>query len=71
MSDEEHITESELGTKDYWEQFYENELNNFEDSGDCGETWFGKRNTHRIIDWVVENTDKNGTTNNINTLIAL
>lgn len=57
---EEFITESELGTKQYWDQFYDEELTNFIDFGDSGETWFGTRNTRKIIDWVSENHAKNG-----------
>nr|XP_027198213.1 EEF1A lysine methyltransferase 2-like [Dermatophagoides pteronyssinus] len=56
---EEFITESELGTKQYWDQFYDEELTNFIDFGDSGETWFGTRNTRKIIDWVSENHAKN------------
>lgn len=57
-NDDEHLTESELGTKAYWEDFYQTELENFVDSGDQGETWFGRRNTNMIIQWIAENVPK-------------
>ncbi|KAG0722455.1 EEF1A lysine methyltransferase 2 [Chionoecetes opilio] len=34
------LPSSELGTKDYWDTRYENELSNFESHGDIGEIWF-------------------------------
>ena len=58
--DDEHLTESELGTKAYWEDFYQTELENFVDSGDQGETWFGRRNTNMIIQWIADNVPKAG-----------
>ena len=58
MSDDEHITESDLGTKSYWDDFYNTELENFENNGNCGETWFGKPNTHKIIEWIAERCGK-------------
>lgn len=58
--DDEHLTQCELGTKDYWEDFYQTELDNFTDSGDVGETWFGRRNTNMIINWIGANVDKSG-----------
>lgn len=57
---DEFITESVLGDKEYWEHFYEEELANFDDNGDTGETWFGKRNTHNIINWIELNIPRNG-----------
>lgn len=57
---DEFINESELGTKQFWDRFYDEELINFNDLGDSGETWFGTRNTRKIIDWVNENHVKNG-----------
>lgn len=60
MSNEEFITKSKLGEKEYWNHFYEEELTNFKDYGDEGETWFGIRNSKKIIDWIDKNIDKNG-----------
>lgn len=56
----EFITESPLGTKNYWEDFYNNEIDTYSDSNQLDETWFGTKNTHKIIDWVKANVDKNG-----------
>ena len=57
---EEFITESKLGTQEYWENFYEEELENFENHGDEGESWFGKGNTMKIVRWVTDNVNKDG-----------
>lgn len=59
MSNEEFITESELGEKQYWNNFYENELNNFCDVIDL-ETSYGFHNAQKIIIWINQNIDKNG-----------
>ncbi|KAG8196039.1 hypothetical protein JTE90_029008 [Oedothorax gibbosus] len=45
----------ELGKKEYWEEFYSIELENFGDSGDTGEIWFGKKNLERIVNWLCKN----------------
>lgn len=60
MCDEEFIGESVLGTKQYWDHFYDEELNNFVETGDGGETWFGRRNTHNIIQWISVNIPSDG-----------
>lgn len=60
MSEDEFLSESTLGTKQYWDQFYDEELTNFQDHGDTGETWFGKRNALKIVNWIVENVNKDG-----------
>lgn len=44
-----------LGQKEYWESFYTKELDNFEDYGDEGDIWFGKKNFERIVSWMVDN----------------
>ncbi|GBM88585.1 EEF1A lysine methyltransferase 2 [Araneus ventricosus] len=45
----------ELGKKEYWSQFYSTELENFEDHGDTGDIWFGKKNLERIVNWLEKN----------------
>ncbi|KDQ06390.1 hypothetical protein BOTBODRAFT_70976 [Botryobasidium botryosum FD-172 SS1] len=46
---------SELGTKEYWDQVYEEEVNNFEEFQDEGEVWFGLESVEKMVDWVVKN----------------
>ncbi|KZT29982.1 S-adenosyl-L-methionine-dependent methyltransferase [Neolentinus lepideus HHB14362 ss-1] len=45
---------SKLGTKEHWDHVYEEELANFEESGDEGEIWFGEESIEKMVDWVVE-----------------
>ncbi|TFY83217.1 hypothetical protein EWM64_g792 [Hericium alpestre] len=46
---------SELGTKDHWDNVYEREVANFEETGDEGEIWFGEDSVEKMADWAVEN----------------
>nr|XP_031841168.1 EEF1A lysine methyltransferase 2 isoform X2 [Nomia melanderi] len=48
----EELDPSDLGTLDYWEKFYTEELDNFKDHGDVGEIWFGRNNSHKVIRWI-------------------
>ncbi|XP_023024994.1 EEF1A lysine methyltransferase 2 isoform X2 [Leptinotarsa decemlineata] len=48
---EEHDA-SELGTQDYWEDHYKEEIENFSSHGDPGEIWFGEDILNRIIRWM-------------------
>lgn len=52
------VVPSELGTKEYWEHCYNEELTNFNDCGDEGEIWFGKSLTRKIINWIERNLNK-------------
>ncbi|CAD5213540.1 unnamed protein product [Bursaphelenchus xylophilus] len=46
---------SKLGTKEYWDQRYAQDLETFRDCGEEGEIWFGKTAENRIIKFVREN----------------
>ncbi|KAM9366053.1 EEF1A lysine methyltransferase 2 isoform 2-T2 [Pholidichthys leucotaenia] len=43
---------SELGTKAYWEETYQKELETFKDVGDVGEIWFGEESMSRVLRWM-------------------
>ncbi|XP_029637949.2 EEF1A lysine methyltransferase 2 isoform X1 [Octopus sinensis] len=43
---------SELGTKEFWENTYKQEFTNFEDNGETGDVWFGKKCQQNIIEWI-------------------
>lgn len=45
---------SELGTKEYWDEAYGQEYDNFTSHGDVGEVWFGENVTRRILRWFRE-----------------
>ncbi|XP_067012529.2 EEF1A lysine methyltransferase 2 [Anabrus simplex] len=53
--DTEELGSSELGTKDYWERAYSDELKNYTDHGDVGEIWFGEDSALRIVRWLSSN----------------
>ncbi|KAG6332527.1 hypothetical protein ID866_6564 [Astraeus odoratus] len=46
---------SNLGTREYWDGVYEEELQNFKDFGDEGEVWFGQESVEKMVDWALEN----------------
>ncbi|XP_034040396.1 EEF1A lysine methyltransferase 2 [Thalassophryne amazonica] len=43
---------SNLGTKEYWEDAYQRELETFKDIGDVGEIWFGEESMNRVLQWM-------------------
>ncbi|XP_059215441.1 EEF1A lysine methyltransferase 2 [Centropristis striata] len=43
---------SVLGTKEYWENAYQKELETFTDIGDVGEIWFGEESMSRVLRWM-------------------
>ncbi|PPR00884.1 hypothetical protein CVT24_000369 [Panaeolus cyanescens] len=45
---------SKLGTKDYWDSVYEEEVKNFEEIGEEGEIWFGIESVEKMVEWVEE-----------------
>ncbi|XP_076328994.1 EEF1A lysine methyltransferase 2 isoform X2 [Tachypleus tridentatus] len=56
-NDTEELHSSALGTKNYWQGAYEQELENFIDYGDVGEIWFGEDCVDRLVTWL--STNKN------------
>ncbi|XP_054009919.1 EEF1A lysine methyltransferase 2 [Hylaeus anthracinus] len=61
MTDEniEELDPSDLGTLDYWERVYSEELDNFKDHGDVGEIWFGRNNSLKVISWIINHLKLN------------
>jgi len=49
----ESFVSSRLGTKEYWDGAYHEELQNFHDIGDEGEIWFGPESVEKMVDWIV------------------
>ncbi|XP_066477041.1 EEF1A lysine methyltransferase 2 isoform X2 [Tiliqua scincoides] len=49
---EEEFEPSALGTKEHWDAAYEQELQNFKESGNAGEIWFGEESMTRLIRWM-------------------
>ncbi|KRT80315.1 methyltransferase [Oryctes borbonicus] len=57
MCDE--LEHCELGTKEYWDNQYKEEMKNYNNRGDVGEIWFGEDIVDRIIRWMnKENINK-------------
>uniref|UniRef100_F1L445 Protein-lysine N-methyltransferase n=1 Tax=Ascaris suum TaxID=6253 RepID=F1L445_ASCSU len=53
-SDADEQLESALGTKEYWEERYKIELENYEDFRDEGEIWFGRSAENRAIRYFLD-----------------
>ncbi|GAU93464.1 hypothetical protein RvY_05400-2 [Ramazzottius varieornatus] len=51
---ETDLNPSNLGTREYWDDTYSTELQNYEDSNgvDVGEIWFGFESERRIVNWI-------------------
>ncbi|PRP80055.1 hypothetical protein PROFUN_10738 [Planoprotostelium fungivorum] len=55
MSDNEgEFQPSKLGTREHWDDAYENELKNYDDNGDIGEIWFGEDCLRRVVTFVTK-----------------
>ncbi|OQV24303.1 putative Protein-lysine N-methyltransferase mettl10 [Hypsibius exemplaris] len=48
------LNPSNLGTREYWDETYSTDLQNFEDTNgvDVGEIWFGFESERRILSWI-------------------
>jgi EEF1A lysine methyltransferase 2 len=55
----EDLPESRLGTRDYWEELYQNELDNYtENPEDQGEVWFGSKTETKLVKFMSQNFPK-------------
>ncbi|CAK9295431.1 unnamed protein product [Gordionus sp. m RMFG-2023] len=43
---------NDLSKVEYWNEFYQEEIQNYNDHKDQGEIWFGKINLKKIIGWI-------------------
>lgn len=48
----EELQSSELGTLEYWEERYRQEINNFRSNGDVGDIWFGEDILEKLLRWI-------------------
>ncbi|KAJ2707021.1 Protein-lysine N-methyltransferase efm4 [Coemansia sp. IMI 203386] len=55
--DEAAFGASKLGRKDHWNSVYDREINNFKETGDIGEVWFGEDTASKMVSWVCSNID--------------
>ncbi|CAL1673997.1 unnamed protein product [Lasius platythorax] len=55
----EELASSNLGTLEFWENAYAQELDNFRDHGDAGEIWFGTANSRKVVRWITTKLDLN------------
>ncbi|OCB85346.1 hypothetical protein A7U60_g7653 [Sanghuangporus baumii] len=51
----EDLQPLKLGTKEYWDSIYEQEITNFEDFVDEGEIWFGQESVEKMVSWALSN----------------
>lgn len=51
----EELDGSQLGTKEYWDKSYVNEIKNYKSFGDVGEIWFDEDSQIRVISWMLKN----------------
>lgn len=58
---DEELSSSVIGTKDYWDKCYAQELDNYNEFGDFGEIWFGLKNSRRIVNWIRDNVSDKDT----------
>lgn len=55
---DEELGGCELGTKEFWENSYSNEINNYKSHGDVGEVWFDEDSQFRVITWMIKHEIK-------------
>ncbi|KAI3403707.2 EFM4 [Candida oxycetoniae] len=57
MTDQIELNQSKLGTREYWNEFYRKEQQNFQDNeDDTGECWFNDSNAEeKMIEFIINN----------------
>lgn len=50
--DSAELNVSSLGTLEYWQNHYRDEIENFKHHGDTGEVWFGEDIQERVVGWI-------------------
>ncbi|CAE6441279.1 unnamed protein product [Rhizoctonia solani] len=49
------LNPTKLGKREYWDDVYSTEVENFETNGDEGEVWFGEETVEKMLEWTLEN----------------
>ncbi|GEQ70899.1 hypothetical protein JCM33374_g4579 [Metschnikowia sp. JCM 33374] len=70
MAEEIRLNDSKLGSKEYWNQFYKKEIENFGDNEqDTGECWFDDSDAERkVVDFFCELLDQREVSSNASVL---
>ncbi|XP_046542551.1 EEF1A lysine methyltransferase 2-like [Haliotis rubra] len=50
--DDRDFQSSELGTKQFWDDVYVRDLDNYKESADVGDIWFGEQSQMRVVRWL-------------------
>jgi len=50
----EALKPSVLGTKNYWDEAYKDELSNFKDHGIVGDVWFGEDIMYKVLHYLCD-----------------
>ncbi|KAH9959575.1 S-adenosyl-L-methionine-dependent methyltransferase [Russula dissimulans] len=45
---------SRLGSRAHWDEVYQREVANFDETGDEGEIWFGEDSVEKMVDWALK-----------------
>jgi len=45
---------SRLGSRAHWDEVYQREVANFDETGDEGEIWFGEDSVEKMVNWALE-----------------
>jgi len=56
IKSDDECYESKLGKKEYWDNFYSEEIDQFENNNDLiGEIWFGKQVQNKVVEYISKN----------------
>ncbi|KAL7075221.1 hypothetical protein ACQ4LE_005638 [Meloidogyne hapla] len=58
MDNAMEFVDSRLGTQEYWDKFYDEELANFSENGGEGEIWFGRLCEAKIVEFLIKKAPK-------------
>ncbi|XP_046369486.2 EEF1A lysine methyltransferase 2-like [Haliotis rufescens] len=55
--DDRDFQSSELGTKQFWDDVYIRDLDNYNNSAEVGDIWFGEESQMRVVRWLEEDCE--------------